>query len=780
MMLVEDPALFDITIDPVFIEAGQDSKETTGLYAATAPRRSERLRAQDRVVFLFSQSGSALLAPNVEQEMLSRLSETFFSSPGSVTSGMRATVERLNDFLLNRNLRGARQGGALSCSLVMVVLHSASLYVLLAGPAHVYWITGGRVEHTSDAGSRGLGQARMVNPRFATFEAVPGARLLLSSEALGHWTDSALINWAAASAERQRTQLVGDSLNVQAAALLFEDGKGELRWTTAPAQPVAGPKEPRPATRPQAAPRQSLGQRIRGIFLSGKTLAQKSDDKAPADTAAPEPAAVNAAAIPPVRSRAVLAGSEELQNRSAGLNVAPVRRPVSPVQADGNKSSQIAEPAVVSEPKPASRAVSAFSAGAARAGSQVMGGMRTGWGRITDAGSKLVARALPGKPTDGGLNLSPSTMLFIALVVPLVVVSIAVVVYFQRGRGEQYQVYFSTARRYAEQAAAQQDVVLKREDWTQSLAWMQKANEYGGSEEGDALMAQAQASLDELDQIKRLAYQPIAIGELPQDVVVTRIVSTLNDAYLLDSTQGRVFRLYRTGGGFELDPSFNCGPGKAGAAIIGPLLDIVPLPPNNDFRATVMGVDAGGNLVYCAPNVTGFSSTMLIPPDAGWGEIKRMVIYQDELYMLDPAGNAVYRYYGSGGANFSDSPRLFFDTRIPTMLDVIDIAADQEFIYLLHEDGSMTTCTDSGFNVECTEPAPFGDTRAGRPEAPIRFEDANFVRLQATQPPDPSLYILDSDNAAVYHFSLRKLNLQQQYRAPYDLDYPLPDTRATA
>jgi hypothetical protein len=237
--------------------------------------------------------------------------------------------------------------------------------------------------------------------------------------------------------------------------------------------------------------------------------------------------------------------------------------------------------------------------------------------------------------------------------------------------------------------------------------------------------------------------------------------------------------LFRTGQGYELDLQFKCGPGKAGTALIGPLLDIAALPPNNDFKATVLGIDAGGNLEYCAPGVAGFSSTQLMAPDANWGKINRMVLYQDVLYVMDPMVNAVYRFFGDQGSAFTTAPRLYFENQVPTMGDVIDMAVDQEYLYLLHEDGSMTTCSDAGFSTVCSDPAPYGDSRQGRMTEPLRFDDARFLRLQATQPPDPSLYVLDQEADSIYQFSLRRLNLQRQYRPVLNPDYPLPERQVT-
>jgi hypothetical protein len=53
--------------------------------------------------------------------------------------------------------------------------------------------------------------------------------------------------------------------------------------------------------------------------------------------------------------------------------------------------------------------------------------------------------------------------------------------------------------------------------------------------------------------------------------------------------------------------------------------------------------------------------------------------------------------------------------------------------------------------------------------------DALFDQISFAPPPDPSLYLLDPQNRAIYHFSLR-LNLDRQYQAIRQL----PDGAATA
>lgn len=734
--------MVDLTLDWVHQEAGQEQGRPAGWYAAGAPRRAARLRTQDRLVLFFAQSGTAPLSPHVQQEMLARLAETYFTAAGSVTSGMRATAERLNEFLLNRNLRAARQGGQVVGNLAMAVVHGETIYLLLVGAVQVALLSERGIERFGDAAARGLGQARVVAGRYFTAAAEAGLTLLFVAPAVLNWPESTLQSWRGLSMEALRSRLAQSALDVQAGLVHLQPGRGEVRWLRM--EPARQPATAEPAPIP-------AGRRVGGIYLTGKPLAAGGT---------PPAEAVNAPEAPPPEAPA--------QRQATHL-------PGSAARVEGSKPARRSEAASQGREKRALHPAWVTAAGHL-AGALAWLRARLGW--LRGQASKLVARMLPDQPATG-LNLSPSTMLFIALAVPLIVTAVAATVYFQRGRGEQYRAYLHTAARFAEQAEAAGDEALRREDWNQTLAWLDKAAGYGHSEEADQLRQKAQHALDEMEGIVRLNYLP-AGSPLPEGVVVTRMVATISDVYLLDGQIGQVYRLFRTSQGYELDPRFTCGPGKAGAVIIGPLLDIVPLPPVNEFKATLAGIDAGGNLVFCAPGVSGFSSMTLIPPDINWGAISRMTIFQDTLYVLDAKVNAVYRYFHSDGMLFASPPRLYFDNQIPHMTDVIDMAVDQEYLYLLHQDGSMTTCSASGFTTECTDPAPYGDSRHGRTPDPLTFEDARFIRMQATQPPDPSLYVLDEAHSSIYHFSLRKLNLQRQYRPQIEPEYPLPAKAATA
>ncbi len=547
--------MFDLNVDTISLEAGQERKSLPGLWVGAAPRRSARLRGQDRVIFYFSQTGTALVAPNLQQEMLARLAETYFNTDGSVTAGMRVTVERLNDFLLNRNLRGARQGGAVVGALAMAVLHGASLYVLLAGSSHAYLVTATQFEHYQDPNARGLGQARLASQRFFTANLDEAGYLLFAAEPSSEWSEGSLRGWAGLAGhagEELRHRLVGQALNLSAGVIGCRPGKGEIVWVTPQAleTPPAAARtraEPRP---PISSAREPLGAKLAGIFLSGKAL--KKDEAAPAREATPparaevhEPAATASPAsetpeaavaqapadIQPVDLPAAVSTARP-EDVTIQREAPPLRRSL-PGEAVGVHEAvparvparaETAGVKVQAPPRPQGPSPAAVAA--AKAATGVFGGVRSFWKKTGAGFSRLVARAIPGQPEEG-LRISPGSMLMIALAVPLAVVAVAATVYFQRGRGEQYQAFLRTAQQFADQAAQQQDLALQREDWNQALFWLDKAAPYGQSDEGTALTQHAQAGLDNMDGIMRLTYLP-AGNPMPEGTHITRMVATIN------------------------------------------------------------------------------------------------------------------------------------------------------------------------------------------------------------------------------------------------------------
>jgi hypothetical protein len=108
---------------------------------------------------------------------------------------------------------------------------------------------------------------------------------------------------------------------------------------------------------------------------------------------------------------------------------------------------------------------------------------------------------------------------------------------------------------------------------------------------------------------------------------------------------------------------------------------------------------------------------------------------------------------------------LFFDQQIPPLGDAVDLVVNQNDLYLLHEDGHLTTCVYGALATSptrCKNPEIYTDPRPGRQSGPF-IEDAFFSQIEFSPPPEPSIYMLEPNSQAIYRFSVR-LTLDRQFR----------------
>lgn len=387
--------------------------------------------------------------------------------------------------------------------------------------------------------------------------------------------------------------------------------------------------------------------------------------------------------------------------------------------------------------------------------------------RVLPPVRSFLIRMLPEEPT---FNLPPQTMALVAALVPLAVVVLVSIVYLQFGRGQLYTNYLSQAQSAAAAAEAREDPAEVRQAWEIVVYYAERAAGYEEDQQAAAeLLAQAKAALDEMDAIERVDFQPALFEALPSDANVTRIVATNTDLYMLDSTDGSVLHAFLTGGGFQLDEDFSCEPGPYGGFIVSPLTDLALLPRGNGMNADMLAMDANGNVLYCAQGRRPDLQTLL-PPDSNWGEPKSIAVENENLYVLDPITNAVWIFFGEEYSFVLNEPRFFFGDEVPSMQNMLDLALEEDDLYLLDLDGHIAICTFSD-DLEnpstCEDPTQFTDPRPGR-QSGTQIEGAHFSQIQLTDPPEPSVYLLDPVSQTVYQFSLR-LNLVRQFQTSSDL-----------
>src|SRR5690606_9562568 len=147
---------------------------------------------------------------------------------------------------------------------------------------------------------------------------------------------------------------------------------------------------------------------------------------------------------------------------------------------------------------------------------------------------------------------------------------------------------------------------------------------------------------------------------------ISRIVASERDIYMLNAENGEVLRAVPAAGGrgFQRDDTFICKQGVYGNTTVGALVDILALPSVNVINATLLGIDANGTLLYCAPGQTA-QAMRLPPPDTNWGRVTGFAMDGGTLYVLDAQSRAAWVYNGRDGT-YTESPYFFFGQQTPT------------------------------------------------------------------------------------------------------------------
>jgi hypothetical protein len=703
----------DLNLVPVARYAGRDYPELLSIHVAEPPRRAARGREADRLILYLTLVGNAPLPPGKQEQALADLSKLFYATPGSVTAALRRVAEELNKLLLERNLHltsASRQGIGL---FTQAVVRGSQLYLAVSGPVHIYLMAAEETRHFYDPemAERGLGQGRSTPISFFQATLQPNDTLLLAAQPSPNWSAESLTGLHGQGPESLRRKLFNQAApDLNAVLVQARAGKGAFYL-------------PRPGRAGMApVPLETPG---------------------PAETAPP------LSAVAPVESEAKPISAIPSDEASIGAQAAASNTP-----AIGEAPSTRAEtppPEAIATERPVSArrvsVLSGFGAALRRALAPLAAGAsKLGWGL-----RNLLGRLFPG---DFFQSIPSTVMAFTALAVPVVVVTVSSVVYLRLGRDAQYEALFAQAQQIAERAAAQTDIPTRHADLQSALDLLNRAEVYRASPEVQALKGQLRYSLDELELIKRVNYQPAIIGGLPPAVNVTRIAVIDDELYLLDSGRGSVIRAVLTSKGYEVDLTFQCGPSPSGN-----IIDIAAWPAGYRPTARLLAMDSNANLLYCQPNEPPKVDRLSAPSADAWGQIQAFALDLGDTYVLDSLSKSVWIYWRS---EFTQEPNMFFNEEIPDMRNVVDMTVNRGDLYLLHADNRLTLCFYSNFQgvpTRCSNPN-FVDFRPGRESLPL-IPPAPFAQIQNTLPPDPSLFLLEPSNQSIYHFSLRNLAFQR-------------------
>jgi hypothetical protein len=747
---------FDLTITPIYRINRRDQASLPGLMAATPPRKAARGRDADRLIVYLLLTGNATFTTGEYIQFASRAVLAFYETQGAITSALRTAAEAINKPLLERNMSTSGRGQYAVGLLTLAAVRDSQVTFLLSGPARVFTLTASGAKQISDVSSgKGLGLNAALPYYFSQLTLQSNDRLLFAGKIPSAW-ETTLNDASPASLDATRRRLLTlTSEDVNAVLIQATDGNGTLT-VLRPATEAPQPSDVKAAPVQTAEP-------------TPVTTAPKPAEEPVVSEAAAHMLQPSAYAIPP-QPKDETPLPEESPAPQDLLASLPRAKPLEP-------------PLIEEEPEPLAQVVKKSSElrqpseRTRRAAKVVVNGMqvwRQGMTRFNDGMQKFLPRLLPNSDESVPAEMPSSAMIFIALLIPLIVVTVLSVVYFRYGRSVQYEEYLVQAQNEHTQALTLADPASQREAWQRELFYLDKADEYSKTDQTMQLRQEAQGNLDKLQGISRLQFQPVLNGGVGTQI--SRIAASENDVYLLDAQRGGILHLVLTSGGFQQDNSFNCQPGSYGDGKynVGPLVDILAMPINTP-NGSVIGVDAAGNLLYCATNQVA-QAIPLPPPDTNWGRVTAFTLDSGNLYVMDAPSRAVWVYVGKDGS-FVDRPYFFFGGQIPALQDAIDLAVSGDELYILHSDGHLSHCSYSRIEAKptrCEDPVAMTNPLPAYKDVNV-FTQAHFTQMMFTPAPDSALLLLDSDGQGIFRLTSRSpLELQSQLRPSIGSDNPIP------
>jgi hypothetical protein len=762
----------DLNLSPLYRINGQEDPAMPGVLALSPPKNAARGREHDRLIVYLLLAGNSIFTTSEYMRLAEDAAKVFYETPRALTSALRAATDHVNKTLLERNMSTTSRGQYALGWLLLAAVRDTQCTLSLSGPMHAYWF--GRHEarqfHEPAMSGKGLGSSQNVNIQYAQTNFNAGDLLLFCGRVPNAWV-APLNDAKPSSLDAMRRRLISiTSEDLNGVLIQATEGTGAIHFLTG----TASPKEEK---------------------QDASLLPDPSPDLSPVEQAESTPAHVlqpSAYAIPPQHEEPLPQEQPVSPQGSLPHQTMPREFPASipraqpvaaldePIEAPAPEVEEKIEieeaestaPETTDQPE-APHEPSALTRQTAKSLASGIQAIRRLSGTIGERLSNFLPRLLPD-PKAAEHPAPPSTlMFFMAILVPLMVVTILVVVYLRYGRSEQYDAFFRQAQETRVQAVTLGDPIEQRKAWENVLLNVDRAEEHRQTADTTNLRREAEANLDKLLGITRMQFNPAFSTRLGIDV--SRMAASENDLFLLNAASGEALRAFPAAGGrgFQLDTTFNCKPGVYGTYTVGPLVDILTLPVVNFIDASLLGIDANGNLLYCSPGQVA-QAIPLPPPDTNWGRVTGFALDNGTLYVLDALSRAVWVYNGKDGT-YVDRPYFFFGQQTPTQ-DVIDFVVSGDELYLLHADGRISSCSYSRIQSsasQCQDPLPKKNPFQAYQDIDL-FGAAHFTQIIFAAPPDPSILLLDSDSQSVMRFSPRMLELQNQFRPTTGSVNPIP------
>ncbi len=776
--------MFDLFIYPFGFKKNEEYSNLIGYFAGNVHRKATRTRVEDIIVIRFTPFRKL----NVEEEkkinqIVANTGGQYYKTKGPITTAAKLAGEFFNNLLTQININNTSQTPILG-SFHLLVLNKDDLYLVHAGGSTSYHLSRTRIEKYEDKthGIEGIGIGKSIKLRFFHTKIIESDRIILTTKPSKTWTKEALIDNQRLSISHLRRSLRQLSQeDFEAVIIQFRNGNGSVHqlmlgsaeFSSSDYEDINSPiQDIQPASTSSISNSEKFEDINKESLPSNEIITEKFNDKPLDDLPIELPNFITGeeSEITDTDQYSEQIQLDTFENES--VNQPKMVEEIPPVESQdgiylsgdtwdsGKNDQEKVQTKKVSKKESKAFAIFLLSV------RKFFHNLNEKYKNITNnikKGIQKVFKSSSSSSFDKDPNsLSSSSMLMIAILVALFVSAIGITVYFQSGVGSQQTELIANANLLISDALDDPDVNNQILMYQEALRLVTESESYGKSESTTEIKRFIQTQLDDLQGVTRIDIQPTIFGGLDKRIQISRMgINSNGDVYSLDSGTGRVIRMIATRPDYIIDNSFICGPGKYGEVIVDPLIDIEPVNFANKNNTSLMGIDSRGNLLMCIPGSDPLAIE-LKRSDLNWGEIKAIAFNGYSLYVLDSGSKNrdIFRYPSNDYA-FDQVPESIFSSNVPENLaGSMDISVNQEELFLVHANGQLTRCNLN--QLTCENNIGYGLILGGKTrESYSVLPGSKILQVYVTLPPDPSIYFLDENNQAIYHFSMA-LNLQQQ------------------
>jgi len=659
-------------------------------------------RGKGQLHILVELSGDTFGREEVCQDLTSAIADEYFSTPGTITYGLRQALLLANAQLLRYNARTVtehRVGGA-AC----VVLRDGDVYIAQAGWPMVYLIQRERVQVFPDTtldleDSSVLGERQITGVRLFHANAQPGDTILLADGPMARQLGSTRIGQIiSGNMERSLLNLETLAPPEDCTALVIQVGAGARaqgereQWAFTPVERPGG-KESAPGggARPasdggrarDAGPQ--LDEQVDRAVQEEPRPVEVGSDLPPVDWAEPEQEI--ARQPPPAYSPSPQRSVDPVPDDQVAAP--PHRRSAAGTAAYQPPSSSRAAPGLEPEGPGVGERVRALL-GAAGQGLRTLGvRMLPDRPLPTAAERRRAAARRQQRERSQGSRVG----IVIAIAIPLVALLIV-------GGYSAYHDWSSRTQFEAklEEVQSQRDLALSkvgnppeaRRYWEQVIVLANEAAEMQPENEDiQSMLAQAATEIDRIDGVTRLA-SPVRLYEYTApDSQPSRIIISGLDVYVLDRGAGQVYHHALNDVSSALrNPDDSQVLMRETQPIedqtLGMLVDIAWRKDGGDAQhGALLVVDRNGLLVEFDPSWEQKQVQVLGGKDV-WRDPVALATFDRNLYLLDPVANQIFKYPDK---QFESAPLTWMQAE-GDLGNAFDLGIDGS-IYIVHDSGKI-------------------------------------------------------------------------------------------